>query len=24
VGYLLSALLGLWVIWDIVRHGRHK
>jgi ubiquinone biosynthesis protein len=24
VGYLLSALLGLWVIWDIFRHGRHK
>jgi ubiquinone biosynthesis protein len=24
VGYLLSALLGLWVIWEIVRHGRHK
>jgi ubiquinone biosynthesis protein len=24
VGYLLSALLGLWVVWDIVRHGRHK
>ncbi|MDD2764582.1 MAG: AarF/UbiB family protein [Opitutaceae bacterium] len=23
-GYLLSALLGLWVIWDIFRHGRHK
>ena len=23
-GYLLSALLGLWVIWDIIRHGRHK
>jgi ubiquinone biosynthesis protein len=24
VGYLLSALLGLWVIWDIFLHGRHK
>jgi ubiquinone biosynthesis protein len=24
VGYLISALLGLWVIWDIFRHGRHK
>lgn len=24
IGYLLSALLGLWVIWDIFRHGRHK
>jgi len=24
VGYLLSAVLGLWVIWDIIRHGRHK
>lgn len=24
VGYLLSALLGLYVIWDIIRHGRHK
>jgi len=24
VGYMLSALLGLWVIWDIFRHGRHK
>ena len=23
-GYLLSALLGLWVIWDIFIHGRHK
>jgi ubiquinone biosynthesis protein len=23
-GYLLSALLGLWVIADIIRHGRHK
>jgi ubiquinone biosynthesis protein len=23
-GYLLSALLGLWVIIDIIRHGRHK
>jgi ubiquinone biosynthesis protein len=24
VGYLLSALLGLYVVWDIIRHGRHK
>ena len=24
VGYLLSGLLGLWVVWDIMRHGRHK
>jgi len=24
VGYVLSALLGLWVIWDIFRHGHHK
>lgn len=23
-GYLLSVVIGLWVIWDIVRHGRHK
>jgi ubiquinone biosynthesis protein len=24
VGYLISAVLGLYVIWDIMRHGRHK
>ncbi len=24
VGYLLSAILGLYVIWDIIRHGRHR
>ena len=24
VGYLISAILGLHVIWDIIRHGRHK
>lgn len=24
IGYLLSALLGLYVVYDIVRHGRHK
>lgn len=24
VGYVLSAVLGLYVIWDIFRHGRHK
>lgn len=24
VGYLLSAVLGLYVVWDIFRHGRHK
>jgi ubiquinone biosynthesis protein len=23
-GYLLSAALGFYVIWDIIRHGRHK
>ena len=23
VGYLISALLGLRVVWDIIRHGRH-
>jgi len=23
-GYLLSAALGLYVIWDIIRHGRHR
>jgi ubiquinone biosynthesis protein len=23
-GYLLSATLGLYVIWDIIRHGRHR
>ena len=23
VGFLLSALLGLYVVWDIYRHGRH-
>lgn len=23
-GYLLSAILGLYVVWDIIRHGRHK
>jgi ubiquinone biosynthesis protein len=23
VGYLLSAVLGLYVVWDIIRHGRH-
>jgi len=23
-GYLMSALLGLWVVWDIMRHGRHR
>ena len=24
VGYLISALLGFYVIWDIIRHSRHK
>jgi len=24
IGYLISALLGLYVIWDIIRHSRHK
>ena len=24
IGYVLSAVLGLYVIWDIIRHGRHK
>jgi ubiquinone biosynthesis protein len=24
IGYLLSAVLGLYVIWDIIRHGRHR
>lgn len=24
IGYILSALLGLYVIWDIIRHGRHR
>lgn len=24
IGYLISALLGLYVIWDIIRHNRHK
>lgn len=24
IGYTLSAVLGLWVVWDIMRHGRHK
>ena len=24
VGYLLSAVLGLYVVWDIIRHGRHR
>ena len=24
VGYLISALLGLRVVWDIIRHGRHR
>ncbi len=24
IGYLLSAVLGLYVVWDIIRHGRHK
>ncbi|MDD3179992.1 MAG: AarF/UbiB family protein [Opitutaceae bacterium] len=23
-GYLISAMLGFYVIWDIIRHGRHK
>jgi hypothetical protein len=24
IGYLLSAVLGLYVIWDIIRYDRHK
>jgi ubiquinone biosynthesis protein len=24
VGFVLSAVLGLYVVWDIIRHGRHK
>lgn len=24
IGYLLSAVLGLWVVIDILRHGRHR
>lgn len=24
VGYLLSAMVGFYVIWDIVRHGGHR
>jgi len=24
IGYMLSALLGLYVVWDIFRHGRHR
>ena len=23
-GYVLSTVLGLWIVWDIMRHGRHK
>ena len=24
IGYLVSALLGLRVVWDIIHHGRHR
>jgi ubiquinone biosynthesis protein len=24
IGYLISALLGFYVVWDIIRHGRHR
>jgi ubiquinone biosynthesis protein len=24
IGYVLSALLGFYVVYDIVRHGRHR
>ena len=24
IGYLISALLGLYIVWDIVRYGRHR
>ncbi len=24
VGFLISAVLGVYVVWDIIRHGRHK
>ena len=23
-GYLLSVVIGLWVVWDVVRYGRHR
>ena len=23
-GYIISAVLGLGVVWDIIRHGRHR
>ncbi len=23
-GYVLSMVIGLWIVWDIFRHGRHK
>ena len=24
IGYLLSMVIGLWIVWDVFRHGRHK
>jgi ubiquinone biosynthesis protein len=24
VGYILSFVLGIYIVWDIIRHGRHK
>lgn len=24
IGYVISGVLGLWIVWDILRHGRHK
>jgi ubiquinone biosynthesis protein len=24
IGYVLSAMLGLWIVVDIIRHGRHR
>ena len=24
IGYLLSAMVGFYIVWDIVRHGRHR
>jgi ubiquinone biosynthesis protein len=24
LGYVLSTLFGLWIVFDILRHGRHR
>ncbi|MDF3057962.1 MAG: transporter [Rariglobus sp.] len=24
IGYVISALLGFYIVWDIIRHGRHR